>query len=71
MTFSYTTRGHVRGTCGHKHRTIKAAQKCVQRDREGCRAQGGYSDRMVCAVSGEPRNDAERLELELAEGSES
>lgn len=47
---TYTTYGSVRGQCGHKHRTIEAAARCLSSDQAGCRAQGGYSDRAVCAV---------------------
>lgn len=39
--------GLVRGWCGHQHKTIEAARACVQRDKEGCRQQGGYSDQQV------------------------
>ena len=37
--------GFIRGACGHKHRTHAAAYKCSEEDREGCKSQGGYSDR--------------------------
>jgi hypothetical protein len=43
----YTTYGSVRGCCGHAHRDIIGARKCLERDAEGCRAQGVYSDRGV------------------------
>ncbi len=37
----------VRGACHHKHRTVAAALKCVERDHRDCRGLGGgsYSDR--------------------------
>ena len=47
MRHHYTTWGSVRGTCGHKHRTIEAALACIYRDSVGCTRQGGYSDRHV------------------------
>jgi hypothetical protein len=56
MQTTYTTRGCVRGRCGHKHRTITAAQRCCRIDQRGCSSQGGYSDRSVEAVEdGETR----------------
>jgi hypothetical protein len=41
--------GEIRGSCGHNHRTVRGAWKCLQRDQAGCRAQGGYSDRELVA----------------------
>lgn len=57
----YTTRGSVRGTCGHKHKTIEAAVKCQTRDAVRCGSLGGgaYSDRIVVRTDGEPLTDAE------------
>jgi hypothetical protein len=46
----YTTSGRVRGCCGHRHLTIAAAHKCVERDQRNCWRQGGHSDRHVAAV---------------------
>ena len=57
----YTTQGRVRGTCGHRHRSIDTAVRCLNRDRSGCRSQGGYSDRQVMRVDG---SDLTQLELE-------
>ena len=54
---TYTTRGSVRGCCGHNHRTIETAQKCLDRDQSGCASQGGYSDRSVYAVEGGQRRE--------------
>ena len=47
MSKTYTTRGNVRGCCGHKHRTIEAAKRCADHDQSECSRQGGYSDRRV------------------------
>ena len=47
------TRGSVRGDCGHHHRTVAAAEACLEQDRRGCASQGGYSDREVYAVTGD------------------
>jgi len=55
----YTTKGNVRGSCGHQHRSIRTAEKCRQRDAAGCRSQGGYSDRFVVRIDGEPLNRSE------------
>lgn len=44
---TYTTEGDVRGTCGHKHKSARTAGECAQRDADGCRSQGGYSDRYM------------------------
>lgn len=44
---TYYTEGSVRGRCPHEHRTIAGALSCLERDRSGCRSQGGYSDREV------------------------
>lgn len=61
----YEARGSVRGSCGHGHRTIKAAEECAMRDRLACAKLGGgaYSDRIVCRVGGEPLNQQEIEEL--------
>lgn len=43
----YVCIGAVRGECGHHHRTVESATVCVLQDKHNCRAQGGYSDRIV------------------------
>jgi hypothetical protein len=43
----YECVGDIRGSCGHKHRTLSGAKRCLLDDRAGCSNQGGYSDRMV------------------------
>lgn len=55
---TYTTIGPVRGQCGHNHRSIETAQRCLQADQDGCGRQGGYSDRRIVAIV-----DGERQEL--------
>ena len=57
---TYTTIGSVRGCCGHKHRTIKAAVDCIKRDQSGCAIQGGYSDRDVRRSGGAELSDSEQ-----------
>ena len=56
---SYTCSGSVRGECGKKHRTIGAAVACCNRDNNACARHGGYSDRHVCRVDGNPLNEEE------------
>ena len=46
----WTTQGEVRGSCGHAHRSWKAVLKCLKHDQDGCRMQGGYSDRRIVTV---------------------
>jgi len=52
MNTFYIAHGSVRGSCGHKHRTIDAAEACRGRDAQLCHNLGGgaYSDRSVMAV---------------------
>ena len=58
MTYTaYTTWGPVRGSCGHRHRTITTAQACADRDDRDCKAGNGrsaYSDRHVTYADGRP-----------------
>lgn len=49
-TTYYTTHGDIRRGCGHKHRTLGAAQECLLHDKRGCAVQGGYSDRVVAEI---------------------
>lgn len=39
--------GSIRGCCGHKHRSLKSATKCLKDDQQDCEKQGGYSDRLT------------------------
>lgn len=58
---TYTTRGSVRGGCGHRHKTIESALACAERDARACASLGGgaYSDRRVARTDGTPLTDAE------------
>lgn len=56
---TYTTRGSVRGGCGHKHRTIKAAARCANEDQAECQKQGGYSDRELRRTDGKELTEDE------------
>lgn len=49
----YETSGPVRGSCGHKHRSIRTAIRCLLRDARDCKRAGGYSDRKVRREDGE------------------
>jgi hypothetical protein len=64
----YTTRGSVRGGCGHKHRSIDTAAKCVKRDMGGCQSQGGYSDRSVVKIENGDRVELSESEFYEARG---
>lgn len=61
----YEAKGRVRGTCGHKHRTIKGAFECIAKDQRGCYRRSGYSDRTIQRLDGEPLSDSERCEVEF------
>lgn len=57
MTTYYIAKGSVRGSCGHKHKTAKAAYECCQSDAKGIAKNypgsfptRAYSDRKVIAV---------------------
>lgn len=52
MPTVYTTTGPVRGSCGHRHRTPKAALACLADDHRDCQRAGGYSDRVLRAIEG-------------------
>lgn len=49
---TYVTDGAVRGACGHRHRTLAGAERCLARDQAGCATQGGYSDRSIYRMPG-------------------
>jgi len=51
---TYTTAGPVRGI-GPRRQTLAAARADLLADREGCAAQGGYSDREVYEVRDDGR----------------
>ncbi len=60
----YTCIGSVRGCCGHKHRSLKTAARCLDRDIKGCRKQGGYSDRYVRFVDGSRLDEAQSAKVD-------
>ena len=67
MTTTYTTTGDVRGSCGHAHKTIRAAWLCARADGRACKQQGGYSDRYVTRTDGAEWTPDEDNELECCE----
>ena len=63
----YTTSGPVRGACGHRHRTLSGAIRCLDEDSAGCKRQGGYTDRSIRRVDGKALTDDE-LDFIMSEG---
>lgn len=63
----YTTKGSVRGCCGHKHRSLKTAFICITKDTNGCNSQGGYSDRYIQRLDGEELEVSEQKILDSLE----
>jgi len=60
----YTTRGDIRGTCGHAHQTIVDALKCVATDYLQCKTKVvGYSDRFVERCDGRLLTKDEQWEI--------
>jgi hypothetical protein len=59
----YIAKGSVRGECGHKHKTVEAAERCREKDVKSVLVNNpstyptrAYSDRRVIAVEyGEER----------------
>ena len=61
----YTCSGPVRGPCGRRHHTVRAAVICCQRDARACRRDGGaYSDRTPGRADGAPLTDADWEKIE-------
>ena len=59
---TYTTNGSVCGSCGHAHRTVRAAVECLERHQRAVMAANGpssYSDRTVWRTDGENLTDDE------------
>ncbi len=61
----YITKGPIRGSCEHKHRTIDYAYHCLRHDIQAAEKEGTSSDRRIYAVdNGQER---ELVELEINE----
>lgn len=63
---AYTTRGSVRGDCGHRHRSLAAAVRCFLADHARCSRLGGgaYSDRTVVRFDGSDLDEDEMHEID-------
>ena len=61
---TYRCVGDIRGDCGHEHKTIAGAARCLARDEAECAGQGGYSDRELVDSDGH-----EYLEVEMSTGT--
>jgi hypothetical protein len=59
----YTTHGRTRGTCGHNHKSLSTAVKCLRRD-QGALQSPCYSDRTVVRTDDKELNNDEISELE-------
>ena len=69
-TRTYHAVGDVRGSCGHRHRTKGAAERCAGRDSAACaRLPGGrsYSDRVVRAYDGRPTPREQEIAVYVAD----
>jgi hypothetical protein len=66
MNTYYTTRGSVRGSCGHHHQSVATAQACLDRDEADCAGAGTgcYSDRRIVAVDDDGERDLDETEIE-------
>ena len=66
---TYTASGRVRGSCGHKHRSVETAYRCAQRDNRSCKKAGGDSDRHVKRSDGTQLSCDEQEKLFMIEYS--
>jgi hypothetical protein len=68
-TFRYITQGVLRGRCGHQHKSLAGATKCLMKDELWCRAQGGGgdSDRRIFVVGGGTKRELNEAELAAVE----
>lgn len=69
-TIRYTTDGPLRRRCGHQHKTLQSAVRCLEEDDAWCRDRGGggHTDRRILVILGAGKrrelNDAERTAVE-------
>lgn len=68
-TSRYITQGVLRGRCGHQHKSLEGATRCLMKDEIWCRAQGGGgdSDRRIFVIGGGPRRELNEAELAAVE----
>jgi hypothetical protein len=50
MSTTYTTRGPIRGCCGHQHKTHAAAYRCVAQESATQSRHNCMTDRQIVAV---------------------
>lgn len=62
-SITYTTSGRFYGTCGHQHKSARAAGACVRQHQAACKRNNGYSDRKVYRSDGELLTDSEDREV--------
>lgn len=48
----YTCLGTIRKDCRTQHKTLEAAQRCLERDQSKCKAHNGETDRVVMFFNG-------------------
>jgi hypothetical protein len=60
----YTTMGKMRGVCGHNHRSISGAFRCLVLDQNCCMKGGGYTDRGIVRTDGKDLTPSERHALD-------
>jgi hypothetical protein len=61
-TLGYYCDGPVRGHCGHKHRTIEAATRCLVKDIRRCIRVAEHSDRHIYHEDGASLTTSEEQE---------
>src|SRR5690606_24414145 len=68
-TFRFITQGVLRGRCGHSHKTMEGAARCLIQDELGCQAQGGdgHPDRRIFVGGGGTRRELNASELATVE----
>lgn len=52
MKTYHTCTGEIRGRCRTEHKTIEAAEKCLERDQSRCKTFNGVSDRKIVYFNG-------------------
>jgi hypothetical protein len=63
----YILKGDVRGNSKVKHRSLETAYRALLKDQKACQKVGGYSDRYICRVDGEPLDSSEIRTIDLLE----
>ena len=68
-TVRYTTDGPLRGRCGHQHKSLEGAIKCLDDDETWCRelGGGGHTDRRIFVVGNRQKRELNAEELAAVE----